>query len=64
MQLTEHKGAGMQARFYIDGVRVSRERYENVEQQGYMFGTVDTFHTKGAPIGTKTRRTNYKTVRI
>ena len=64
-QLTDHKGADMPARFYIDGVRVSRERYEHIEQQGYTFGRVDTFHTVGKPQPRgRTRRTNYKRVFI
>lgn len=62
--MVEHKGAGMAARFYIDGVRVSRAKYEHIDQMAHMYGHVDTFHTIGRPIGTLTRRTNYKTARI
>ena len=61
-ELTEMKGADMLAHFYIDGVRVSREKYEHIEQMGFMYGRVSTYHTKARPVGTKTRRTNYKTV--
>ena len=60
--IAEIKGADMQARFYVNGKRVSREKCENIKQQGYMFGTVNTFHTKAWQVGTKTRRTNYMTV--
>ena len=55
MQLTDYKGAGQESRFYIDGVRVSRTKYEHTEQMGYMYGRVDCFHTKAWPVGTKTR---------
>ena len=62
-RLTDHKGAGMTARFYINGRRVSRERYELIEQMGYTNGRVDCFHTSAKPVdGGKTRRSNYKTV--
>ena len=65
MQLVEHKGADMEARFYIDGVRVSREKAEHLKQQAYMFGRLDCFMTKGREIsGGRTRRTNYSTLTI
>lgn len=62
-ELVEHKGAGLQARFYVNGIRASREEYEHIEQMGYSHGRISTFHTKGKPMpGGKIRRTNYKTV--
>jgi hypothetical protein len=59
-QLTDHKGGGQEARFLVDGVRVSRERYEAIKNAAYTSGKLDCFHTSGKPLpGGKTRRTNH-----
>lgn len=34
-------------RFFIDGVRVNRERFEHVQRMARMFGRQDTSLTKG-----------------
>lgn len=62
--LTAIKGGGKSARFYIDGVRVSREKFEHVETMARMNGHLECFHTKAIPLpGGKTRRWNYSTAR-
>ena len=63
--LAEHKGGGQEARFYIDGERVSRERYEDISNQAYCSGRLSCFHTVGKerPDG-KTRRVNYSEATI
>ena len=64
-QMVDHKGAGMDARFYINGERVSRDTYETLETLAYSGGRLDCFDTKGTSIaGGKTRRTNYKTATL
>jgi len=61
-ELSDHEGAGMQARFYVNGKRVSRDEFETIETRAYMSGRLHTFHTIGKPIaGGKIRRINYKT---
>ena len=57
--LAEHKGGGQEARFYIDGVRVSREKFEDISNQAYCSGRLQCFHTIGKerPNG-RTRRVN------
>lgn len=63
--MTDHKGADMPARFYIDGVRVSREKFEDIKDRGHREGRVNCFHTSGREIaGGKTRRTNHCTVQF
>ena len=61
--LIEHKGADMPARFYIDGKRVSREKFEHVEQIARAYGRSECFYTKCRELeGGRLRRINYKTV--
>lgn len=56
--MSETKGGGMEARFYIDGKRVSRATFQTVEREA---SRLDCFHTRAWPVaGGKTRRTNYK----
>lgn len=59
LSLVEHIGGGQESRFYIDGIRVSRDRMETVKIRAYMAGGLSCFHTSGKqrPEG-RTRRTN------
>ena len=60
--LTAHKGAGMESRFIVDGIRASRDRFESIERAAYATGGLSCFHTSGKPKpGGKTRRTNHST---
>lgn len=60
--LAEHIGGGMEARFYVDGVRVSRADMETIKTRAYAGGRVDCFHTAAREVeGGKTRRVNHST---
>lgn len=62
-QLTEHKGGNMEARFIINGKRVSRALYDGIKSTGHSVGVVNCFHTTGKDIGGGAiRRTNHCTV--
>lgn len=57
-------GADMESRFYINGRRVSRDKFDYVQMRARMTGTIDCFSTRARqlPDG-KIRRTNYCTAR-
>lgn len=59
-RLTEHNGADIPPRYYINGIRVSRERFDDVRARAYQSGRLDSFATKckSMPNG-RFRRTNY-----
>ncbi len=62
--LTKIQGADMETRFTVDGKRVSRETFEDIERMARMFGRIDCFHTRAIPKPCgKTRRWNYSTAR-
>jgi len=49
-------------RFFIDGKRVSRERFEHMETQARMFGRLECFNTRAIPLpGGTFKRFNYST---
>lgn len=53
------------ARYSINGVRVSRDKYENVIQQAHMYGRVECLATKAWSIDNGgTKRKNYTTAII
>jgi hypothetical protein len=57
--LTTVTGADKEARFYANGVRISRERYDEICRRALMSGKLDCFSTKAKQIGTTFRRWNY-----
>lgn len=64
-EITEHTGANMPARFYIDGKRVSREAVEDLKTRARMYGRLECFHTSGTEKpGGRTRRTNRSTAAV
>lgn len=64
-ELVEHKGGGLLARFYVDGVRVSRHVFEALKDKAHEQGRVFNMLTRGfeKPNG-KTRRVNYTTIEL
>ncbi|MEP2533509.1 hypothetical protein [Shimia sp.] len=64
--LTDHKGGGMAARFYANGVRVSRERFGAIKRAAFgPGGRMDCFATSGRALpGGKTRRTNHSSATV
>ncbi len=60
-ELVQHTGADMEARYYSNGTRVSRERFEYIETMAHMYGRMSNLWTKARQVGTTFRRTNYKT---
>ena len=62
--LSETRTTGKAARFYADGKRISREKFEMIKQMAFMYGTLDTFLTRAWPVENGgTKRTNYMTAR-
>lgn len=58
--LSETIGAGMEARYFVNGIRVSREKFNELRDRAHDSGTLNCFSTRAWPIaGGKTRRTNY-----
>jgi len=52
-------------RFYANGRRISRDRYESISTQASMFGHLDCFASKCKPLpGGKFIRRNYVSARI
>lgn len=49
--LTQHTYSNKPPRYYIDGVRVSRDAYELHVQMARMYGTYDCFRTVCKPYG-------------
>lgn len=64
--LVDHKGGGMAARFYANGVRVSRSYFEAIKAAGFgPSGRMDCFATSGRALpGGRTRRTNYTSATV
>ena len=59
-RMTEHNGADTPARYYVNGIRVSAERFRDLKERAYSSGRLDSFATKGRQLrGGRIRRTNY-----
>lgn len=55
---------GKPARFSANGVRISRERYEDIEHMARMHGRIECLQTRAWPIeGGGTKRKNYSVAR-
>lgn len=62
LSLKDHRGGNIEARYYIDGVRVSRDKYEYTKDVALR---MDCFHTTGRDMGNGlVRRTNFTNVYI
>lgn len=64
MQLVEHRYSDKPARFYIDGVRVSRDKWEHVHVLANIQGKrLECFKTRAFPYGEgNTHRINYSCI--
>ena len=58
--LTSYTGGNMAARFFVNGLRVSRARFEAIREAAHgPGGRMDCFHTSGRALeGGRTRRRN------
>lgn len=63
-ELISHKGGDMQSRFYANGQRISRDKFESLEIQGGIIGgRVSCIWSKAKELpGGKFRRTEGKSV--
>ncbi len=61
-ELTDHRGADIPSRYYVDGVRVSAVKFEHLKDISLrMFNMT----TKGKNLaGGRIRRTNYTTIEV
>lgn len=51
MELVEHRYSDKPARFYVDGVRVSRARWEALTDRAHREGTLCNLWTRAHPYG-------------
>lgn len=59
-QLTEHSGGNCPPRYYVDGIRVAKTRFDAIRDRAHREGRLDCFATKCRQIGNgEFRRTNY-----
>ena len=59
-RLIEHNGGDVPPRFYVNGIRVSGERFRALKDRAYSSGRLDSFLTRGRQLsGGRIRRTNY-----
>jgi len=49
IRLTDTLTTGKKGRYYVDGVRVPKARYENIAQRASMYGTLECFKTQAWP---------------